>query len=247
MAAKYYGRPSMLSVGLLEGTWTRHARRSTELVLISQLINLVVAPLASQLALHNRCVGVITERFWQPCQNATAFTIDVTFRSDELSQDFEVPILRHDEVCTSEFDSELCQREVVASISKLSVSRVIYQTVFVLFRALLVLLFSQPRPPHHKPGRFEALLRRATKPTEQELTRSIVFLVILGIATGGVVPLIWPAVLFGIYSTMLLWRCSGRPATNRTRLVGRRVVWVGVATQVGFSIWFILANSSRDR
>eukprot|EP00300_Choanocystis_sp_HF-7_P030507 c3935_g1_i1.p1 GENE.c3935_g1_i1~~c3935_g1_i1.p1 ORF type:complete len:325 (+),score=28.25 c3935_g1_i1:97-975(+) len=259
VTARYYNRgrlDSDLTVGLVQnGGSSWHVRTSTEMILVSQLFNLVVAPVLSQLAIHNRCVGVISERFWGPCQNATAFTIDFPISATVADQlyGFVIPVLRPGEVCQSHFDAELCQREVVASIASLGVSKVIYQTLFVLLRALLIVAVhkkcerisgAESSTQQALGGRIQVLLKWVTHPSEDVLTRSIVSLVMIGIVLGGVAPLIWPVVWFGVYSTALLWRCSRQRRANRhLRFVGRRVAWLAFMGQIGFGVWFILANA----
>eukprot|EP00300_Choanocystis_sp_HF-7_P019132 c20241_g1_i2.p1 GENE.c20241_g1_i2~~c20241_g1_i2.p1 ORF type:complete len:730 (-),score=104.02 c20241_g1_i2:37-2226(-) len=232
----------------LNGYATRQVRTSTDLILVSQLINLIVAPVISQLILRNRCFGVVTGAFWQPCKEPSrSLTIDVRIPPTGFVPGTTLRVLQQSEVCESKFEPELCQREVMASIATLSLSKVVLQTLFVLVRAMLLISLSKRRTTSKattRLGRFRRWLlhRLTTPPTDESVTISIVSLLILGVALGGVAPLIWPAVLFCVYSTMLLWECSGQHHNDSPGLVGLGVVWFGIAVQVGFSFWFVFAN-----
>eukprot|EP00300_Choanocystis_sp_HF-7_P013742 c18430_g1_i1.p1 GENE.c18430_g1_i1~~c18430_g1_i1.p1 ORF type:complete len:677 (-),score=49.80 c18430_g1_i1:120-2150(-) len=244
LTSKYYYNQMNRNASLLRSERVSHTRTSTEMVLVSQLFSLVVAPIVSQILLHNRCIG-ITGRFWQPCQEPNAFNINVIATITVPTKEaFNVtfPVLREDEVCGLQFDAELCQRAVVASITTLSVSKVIYQTLFVLLRALLAMgLANRNRPSRFQ--RLERFIQNLTEPTEDASTISIVSLLLVGFALGGAAPLIWPAVFFGIHSTALLWRCSSRAVENQSaKLVGRRVVWFSLAAQLGLVFWFVFVQ-----
>eukprot|EP00300_Choanocystis_sp_HF-7_P011366 c17430_g1_i3.p1 GENE.c17430_g1_i3~~c17430_g1_i3.p1 ORF type:complete len:689 (+),score=107.41 c17430_g1_i3:1168-3234(+) len=246
---------SDLTTGLIpeSSEWPSESsvRTSTKLILVSQLVNLVVAPVLSQLILHNRCLGVITAAFWQPCQERTTlFDIDIVVET-LVTAPVEVRVLHQHEVCKSRFDAELCQREVVASIATLSVSKVVIQTLVVLLRALVLIVLSNRVAAvtrnKTRRQRVEAWLVRLSTPSEEALTRSIVSLLMLGVALGGVAPLIWPMVMLCVYSTILMWRCSGQHVVNHSpRLVSRGVVWLGLTAQIGLVVWFVLANAEAQ-
>eukprot|EP00300_Choanocystis_sp_HF-7_P037341 c53438_g1_i1.p1 GENE.c53438_g1_i1~~c53438_g1_i1.p1 ORF type:complete len:308 (+),score=55.83 c53438_g1_i1:50-925(+) len=226
------------------GGTTRRVATSTNLILVAQLINSIVAPVMSELILHNKCLGFVTEEFWQPCQDSnTTFTINVTLSRARFALP-EVRVLERGEVCRSHFDAELCSREVIASIAILSVSKVAIQTLVVLLRALLLATTVKPLSHNNIWRRFEIWLVNVATPDDETVTRSIVSLLILALALGGAAPLIWPMVLFCVYSTMLLWKSSGQPCTyDAATPAGVSVMWLGIVVQVGFGLWFALANA----
>eukprot|EP00300_Choanocystis_sp_HF-7_P004333 c13329_g1_i1.p1 GENE.c13329_g1_i1~~c13329_g1_i1.p1 ORF type:complete len:369 (-),score=45.82 c13329_g1_i1:21-1031(-) len=224
-----------------------HIRTSTEMVLLSQLFNLVVVPIVSQVLLHNRCMGV-AGMLWEPCQDSSEFDVDVTTMiviSQSRPFNVTVPVLRRSQVCGSQFDAELCQRAVVASISMLVLSKLIYQTLFVLLRALMSIMIT--RHFRSMSTRKASVARVVVEPREHTTTRSIVSSLLLGFTLGGVAPFIWPAALVCVHSTILLWCCSSQRAHNLSpKLVGRRVVWFSILGQVGLGLWFVIANQWRD-
>eukprot|EP00300_Choanocystis_sp_HF-7_P010577 c17018_g4_i1.p2 GENE.c17018_g4_i1~~c17018_g4_i1.p2 ORF type:complete len:215 (+),score=55.33 c17018_g4_i1:528-1172(+) len=210
---------------------------------------MVVAPTVSQLILHNRCFGVIAAAFWQPCREAHgAFDVVV-----ELTSFRHMRVLGKHQVCRSQFDGELCQREVMASVATLSVFKIVTQTLFVLIRALAMVMLSCSAiktdgvmvvNQKNKRRQLAAWLAKALTPSDQSVTRSILSLLMLGIALGGVAPLIWPGVFVCIHSTMLLWRCCSNQ-NSRARVgsvLGVRALWFAVVVQVVFGVWFVLAN-----
>eukprot|EP00300_Choanocystis_sp_HF-7_P013657 c18389_g1_i1.p1 GENE.c18389_g1_i1~~c18389_g1_i1.p1 ORF type:complete len:934 (-),score=132.01 c18389_g1_i1:23-2824(-) len=221
---------------------------STDLILVSQLVNMVVAPVASQLILHNRCLALVTQRFWQPCQEPNdLFHVDVeiTIPAPDVTFVITSPALRQDQVCSTQFDNELCVRGVMTSIATLSVSKVVIQTLFVLLRALVLAINNRMRKSNAATRRQRLI--RVLAPSEVAVTRSIMSLLMLGVTLGGIAPLIWPLVLFCVHSTIVLWRFSGQNSVtvSNERLVSVRVVWLGIGIQVGFMIWFISANVSE--
>eukprot|EP00300_Choanocystis_sp_HF-7_P021242 c20757_g2_i2.p1 GENE.c20757_g2_i2~~c20757_g2_i2.p1 ORF type:complete len:871 (+),score=128.12 c20757_g2_i2:745-3357(+) len=226
---------------------------STDLILVSQLVTMILAPVVSQLILHNRCLAYVTNRFWEPCQtieNSSPFNIGI-----QLETPFgmiPVPLLQQSDVCKSQFDPELCQRGVLASIATLSVSKVVIQTLFVLLRTLVlavsnsIQISTSKSGPNHRGQRFRAWLINLLTPSEAAITRSIMALLILGVALGGAAPLIWPAVLVCVHATMWLWEFSGLHVAATSGLIARllsvRVVWLGIGVQLGFAVWFVTAN-----
>eukprot|EP00300_Choanocystis_sp_HF-7_P007665 c15434_g1_i1.p1 GENE.c15434_g1_i1~~c15434_g1_i1.p1 ORF type:complete len:903 (+),score=163.92 c15434_g1_i1:51-2759(+) len=248
MTARYYHQHvAVLKVRLLRrSSGSPHVRTSIEMVLVSQLFSVVVAPMVSQILLHNRCKG-LTNVFWGPCQDLDSFNVDVTTTVTLPGMDINltVPVLDHSQVCSSQFDGELCQRAVIASIATLSVSKVVYQSLFVLLRTFVAVWLTTHT--YRRNTRFAKLCHIVSKPREESVTRSIASLVLLGFALGGAVPLIWPAVLLAVHSSILLWWCSRQRGENRSlKLVGRRVVWLSVAIQLGLGTWFIVVNLWRE-
>eukprot|EP00300_Choanocystis_sp_HF-7_P016039 c19278_g1_i6.p1 GENE.c19278_g1_i6~~c19278_g1_i6.p1 ORF type:complete len:981 (+),score=126.05 c19278_g1_i6:419-2944(+) len=240
---KYYAGPSPLHKRLIEMDRPYHSpkfRTVTEMILVSQLVVLVVAPVISHVIFHDKCMG-LARLWWEPCRGNN----DLFETLDNHQIDFEffvsnvtTHILTQQDVCGHRWDSEICARSVITATSITSVSKVIYQTLTVLVRALFV-TWLRSRATSFR-GHFGGVLRRLAEPKEDSVTRSILSLTLLGFTYGAVSPLIWPAVLFCMYSLTLLWRCSQQEVTRKSRmLVGSPVMWTGIFCQFGLANWFV--------
>eukprot|EP00300_Choanocystis_sp_HF-7_P039833 c616_g1_i1.p1 GENE.c616_g1_i1~~c616_g1_i1.p1 ORF type:complete len:817 (-),score=137.31 c616_g1_i1:50-2419(-) len=217
-----------------------HRRENTSLILTSQFLVLAVAPVLSQILVHEKCMR-LTRAMWTPCNvNSTAF--DISFVPKDLSIPL-VTVLQRDEVCNVgqfEIDPGLCARGVIASTSGLNISKVLVQALFVLFRTAIVMLavrfYDRTRV---RGGSLHRFVRWVVKPVDDDtVTRSIMCLVMLGFVYGGVAPLIWPAVLIGTFTTISMWRCSARGREGLTSLVFWAVIWCSLTMQLLLGLWF---------
>eukprot|EP00300_Choanocystis_sp_HF-7_P006604 c14799_g1_i1.p1 GENE.c14799_g1_i1~~c14799_g1_i1.p1 ORF type:complete len:907 (+),score=150.52 c14799_g1_i1:39-2759(+) len=229
-----------LTVGLIQRSDSSlDSPRQNGLIAFSQFILLIIAPVVSQLILYSRCAGAIFTRFWNPCQQPDTFNLSAFRPASRATPAVTVQVLADHDVCRSHFDSMLCNREVMTSIASLIIFKIALQTLVVLLRALFLMVFE--RVAKVSRGRTKAWWWFVT-PSEQSATRSMSLLLLLGFALGGFAPLVWPLVTFCIQSTMLLWSCSNQRGDMRTGLLSHRVLWLGVAAQIGFGAGFVLVN-----
>eukprot|EP00300_Choanocystis_sp_HF-7_P017678 c19797_g1_i3.p1 GENE.c19797_g1_i3~~c19797_g1_i3.p1 ORF type:complete len:1096 (+),score=216.34 c19797_g1_i3:752-4039(+) len=217
-------------------TLMKHPKTMAEMILASQLIVLAVAPIVSQVLIHDRCLG-LTRLLWEPCRgNTTTFNFVAT--ADNLLVP-SISVLTQDNVCSvfSVPDSELCGRAVIASTSQIMISKVLVQTFLVLVRCLLILTLKRRAEAFQ--GRWGRFCRLATQLREDSVTLSILSLLLLGFVYGGIAPMIWPVVLLGTHATILSWKCCRQDAQRKyQKLFAHRIMWAGILTQVVLGVWF---------
>eukprot|EP00300_Choanocystis_sp_HF-7_P018268 c19988_g5_i5.p1 GENE.c19988_g5_i5~~c19988_g5_i5.p1 ORF type:complete len:305 (+),score=48.64 c19988_g5_i5:634-1548(+) len=220
---------------------TRHRRTCTELIFTSQIVVLALAPIVSQVMIHDKCLR-LSRVFWVPCNDDGASLDVVAATSDPFLPD--VPVLSQAEVCSItriHVDSGLCCRGVIALASELNISKVLFQSLIVLLRALFIACRSNISKSARGGGRRRSgfVDRVLASPQEATLTRSIMSLLMVGFIYGGVAPLIWPVVLLGVNCTVLMWRVTRKHASiGLHKIVGWRAVWCGVGIQLALGFWF---------
>eukprot|EP00300_Choanocystis_sp_HF-7_P021463 c20785_g1_i1.p1 GENE.c20785_g1_i1~~c20785_g1_i1.p1 ORF type:complete len:1005 (-),score=159.22 c20785_g1_i1:17-2926(-) len=218
----------------------QHGKKRLQLILVSQMLVLVVLPVLTQLLFRGSCMR-LGRSLWQPCERgSTVFDISVW-----SSFGMNVTILTQDAVCQFRlgiYDPEMCVRGVIETTSALNIFKVITQAAFVLLRACLAEVARNFRA--RLPSAF---VRVFLRPVESDsITQSIASLMLLGLVYGGVAPLIWPAILVGIASTIVLWFAAGKKSEARTAGI-TRVLWLGVFVQLVLSVWFFsVASPCRE-
>eukprot|EP00300_Choanocystis_sp_HF-7_P006807 c14920_g1_i2.p1 GENE.c14920_g1_i2~~c14920_g1_i2.p1 ORF type:complete len:1046 (-),score=130.70 c14920_g1_i2:65-3202(-) len=222
-----------------------------ELILASQLLVLVGAPMLSQILVHDRCLR-LTRWFWDPCRSSI-FNIEKQIGFDTLI------VLTQADVCdVGRFhmtEAAACARAVVATTSKLNVFKVVTQALLMLLRNLIVFGPKIHKLPHQWKGKgrlYRWMCWMIPKTVSKDaMTRSVVSWITMAFVFGGVAPLVWEAVFIGLCSSMLtLWLLSGvqRSRGVDTISIGSmplRVPWAlvatGVAIQFVLGIWYFVA------
>eukprot|EP00300_Choanocystis_sp_HF-7_P016272 c19360_g1_i2.p1 GENE.c19360_g1_i2~~c19360_g1_i2.p1 ORF type:complete len:875 (+),score=187.56 c19360_g1_i2:214-2838(+) len=239
---------------------SRHRRKKFELILTSQILVLAVAPILSQVLVHESCMR-LTRSFWGPCQpqaGVEVFDVDVTLDTQPF-WNWRVSVLTQEDVCGVQAfhlaDAGLCVRGVVETTSRLNISKIVTQCLFLLLRTLIVF----GPPPSWLPR--SSLLRnwwnrlcRRLWVNQHTITQSIMSLTVVGFVYGGVAPLIWLSALIGVASSILVvWFLTGVQRgrnihttvqqMTQAEVPSWRPVWWGVAIQFTLMIWYLATAS----
>eukprot|EP00300_Choanocystis_sp_HF-7_P011415 c17449_g1_i1.p1 GENE.c17449_g1_i1~~c17449_g1_i1.p1 ORF type:complete len:833 (-),score=139.61 c17449_g1_i1:139-2637(-) len=216
--------------------------KKTELILASQLIVLVLAPVLSYVLVHEKCMR-FARLMWRPCgESSTTFDFIVPARFEFQPN---VTVLSQEDVCEVGFftiaDPGLCARGVIESTSTLNTFKVITQALLAMLRTLLEL--SATNSKTQQANCFQLALKKVMpQPADDDVTRSIVALVLLGLVYGGVAPLMWPSVLVGICATTLMWMLVGKRRGGQKQHVSHRILGVGVVMQLLLALWLFIAS-----
>eukprot|EP00300_Choanocystis_sp_HF-7_P001841 c11466_g1_i1.p1 GENE.c11466_g1_i1~~c11466_g1_i1.p1 ORF type:complete len:523 (+),score=64.66 c11466_g1_i1:1330-2898(+) len=209
-------------------------KASTAMILVSQLVVMALAPILSELLIHDKCLGLVRV-LWEPCRREpNVFDIVAVATNAHIAG---VPVVSRDEVCGVGWalhDAEMCSRAVIASTSLLNISKVTVQTLFVLLRGCAILVaqrFSRRVQRWPRPVRWA--VEAVVAPNEAATTRSLQALVLVGLIYGGVAPLSWLCALAGAHATILMWRCSGQKVLWEPP--ASRVMWAGLAVHLALS------------
>eukprot|EP00300_Choanocystis_sp_HF-7_P000170 c10149_g1_i2.p1 GENE.c10149_g1_i2~~c10149_g1_i2.p1 ORF type:complete len:805 (+),score=156.65 c10149_g1_i2:169-2583(+) len=230
-----------------------HATKRFELILLSQLVVLAVAPIFAQFLVHDHCLR-LTRAFWGPCQpDEGAQAFDVTILFDHPTGPQNVTVLTQNEVCyINRFriaDPDLCVRGVIETTSKLNIYKLATQCLIMVIRTLLIFLFGLQAVPGWVPVQFRRVTSLLTPKTVSEvtMTQSIVSWIVVGLVYGAVAPLMWPIVLFAQGCCVLvtwflgvLQRRRGVEIVSRGRLrVSWKPVWCGLVLQLLLVVWYL--------
>eukprot|EP00300_Choanocystis_sp_HF-7_P013619 c18375_g1_i2.p1 GENE.c18375_g1_i2~~c18375_g1_i2.p1 ORF type:complete len:739 (+),score=44.26 c18375_g1_i2:778-2994(+) len=218
----------------------QHRSSTSELILASQIMVLVLLPIIAEVFFAEHCMGV-TRGLWHPCSGGEDFDIPGTVLVRDAHRNWlHFFVLRHEGVCQISWtvaDSDMCVRQVIASSSSLIISKVVVQILLTMVQALALEFLRWIACT----GAFWDRCARLCQPQEEtRISRSIVSLMLIGFAFGGVAPVVWFVVLLAVISTRLVPRQRIGPISmsQTTRLKIPGLLFSGPIIQVVLFVWY---------
>eukprot|EP00300_Choanocystis_sp_HF-7_P003540 c12704_g1_i1.p1 GENE.c12704_g1_i1~~c12704_g1_i1.p1 ORF type:complete len:850 (+),score=166.59 c12704_g1_i1:100-2550(+) len=224
-------------------------RKRFELILISQMLVLAIAPIVSEILVHDNCMA-LGRGFWVPCNrpseaNEFHVNIDIFVNTTALRRNHTIPVIDKADICKIRGlpKPELCVRGVIDATSRLNIFKVGTQALMMVFRTLLVVAGAR-----WKGSWFSRMLNRCSlsKISEDGMTVAIVSWIASCFVYGGVAPLIWPAVMFAIFTSASVILFATRFASSEIKKRHRtnipwRPVWCAVWMQLLLLAWYFVA------